>query len=92
MAKIKEVDINGYPLDGSRILTQGDGEFIAVGPNEIGRLPKLQKNAVSKLPTKKPLSAFLGVNDGALHFTRGDAPIVASVDKKGGVTKHVDWI
>lgn len=93
MAEIRPVNVNGYPLDGdSRILKQGKTDYVAVGQEEIDKLPTAQKKAVEKLSAKQPLVGFVSVDDGTLLFTQGDAPIVATVDKKGKTKKLVDWL
>lgn len=92
MAKIEAVDVYRYPLNGTRILRQGASEYIAVGQPEIDKLTKAQRKAVEALSAKVPLVGFVGVEDGTLLFSRGDAPIVATVDKKGNAKKLVDWL
>ena len=70
---IKEVDTHRFPLDDSTIHSQpGWTDLIAVGPNEIGRLPFPQRKALlgldSPLKDQVSLTAFLDSNNGTLYL------------------------
>ena len=96
MAKVLEASEDRFPLSGTRIHKQsGWPDLVAVGPDEIGRLPKVQQKAVEQMVETSQaavgLVGFLNTGDGSIHFTDGGSPLVATVDKKGGVKKHVQW-
>lgn len=86
MAALAEVNEYRFPLHGTRIHTQGEDTFIAVGADEAGKLRKPQKKGLQELLKESPypsLVGFLNTDDGSIRFTQGDSPIVAILEKTG---------
>ena len=95
--RLLDADPCRFPLNGSYIHRQdGWSDQVAVGPEEIGKLPKPQRKGVVNLLNKTPIDArlvgFLDSGNGDIHLTTGGSPVAATVDKKGEITSYVEWI
>ena len=88
MAEILVPDARRFPLDGKSLIhkQQGWPDMIAIGEEEIAKLPKKQQKAIGKLTAavgEKSLVAYLASDGGDVWFTDGGSPMVAKVSKKG---------
>ena len=97
MAEILTPDTRRFPLDGKSFIHKQEGwpDMIAIGEEEIAKLPKKQQKAISKLSAaagEKSLVAYLASKGGDVWFTDGGTPMLAKVSKKGEQKKFVDWL
>ena len=69
--------------------------MIAIGANELGRLPLRQQKALKDLLEKSKmegeLSAFVSADDGTLYLN-DLSPVAAKISSKGKVKKFVEWL
>lgn len=97
MAILASAEQFRFPYDeGSRIHIQGPDTFLAVGIDEIGKLPLKQRDAVFQFlhdSGDHTLYGSLHLGSFRLFVSNGGSPFVASFDQDGKTNVYVgEWI